>query len=729
MRIGIMTFWGQVNYGQNLQLFALSQFLKEAGHYPFLIRYYAADFIANPYPPLHGAKDGEQQVTVAEKAALWAHLQNDLYARRIPFFIDSYLNVSDRIYGYASELEENPPKADAYIVGSDQVWNFWRRPLEAVRDNELRAYFLDFGGADVRRIAYAPSFGDQELHGGYREAVSRLLSRFDYVSSREKKGVELCRECGVSDADWVPDPTLLLPAERYLDLLPAGSAFSQPDKPYIFLYMVNPNEEYIQKIREIARRRGRDLKIVGGNVGQALAIPGLTIPATIPEFVHLVANADYVFTDSYHGTAFSLIFNRQFANLPSPFSGKGESRFLSIFDWCGLKSRNVDASFALPPEIDYAAVGKKLEELRARFDGGWANATMLHSDQLDAAASRPKVSVVIPVYNVEEYLPKCLDSVCGQTLKELEIICVNDCSPDRSIDILREYEARDGRVKVIDFPRNRGVASARNAGMAAATGEFIGFVDPDDEVDGNFYETLYRKAVDLGADIAKGGRKHVEFDGTETVDELNEKIRFSKAYFSASFWSAIYRRSIIHENDITFPTGIFIGEDLVFQVRCVMAARKLVTSDKVFYRYYKREGSAVSEVYATGFMEHRKLDSNRSAFSLIIKYANEAFDAGRVDDLTYDIIFYNNLCFSVMVMMLTEDVRKKYEGAELLLKFYDQCRRKEQLDERLAEEQAGFHTLIKERDLKKLTLFFVENYTLEDVLRANDVRSASYFQR
>lgn len=729
MRIGIMTFWGQVNYGQNLQLFALSQFLKEAGHYPFLIRYYAADFIANPHPPLHGKNDGEEHVTVAEKAALWAHLQNDLYARRIPFFIDSYLNVSDRIYGYAAELEETPPQADAYIVGSDQVWNFWRRPLEAVRDNELRAYFLDFGDSGVQRIAYAPSFGDQELDGGYQDAFSRLLSRFDYVSSREKKGVDLCRQCGVANADWTPDPTLLLPARRYLDLLPADRAFTHPEKPYIFLYMVNPNEEYIRKIRDLARQQGRELKIVGGNVGQALAMPGLTIPATIPEFVHLVANADYVFTDSYHGTAFSLIFSRQFANLPSQFSGKGESRFQSIFAWCGLDSRNVDADFTPLPAIDYDAVGKKLEELRTRFDSSWANETMLSSGQSGAESSRAKVSVVIPVYNVEEYLRKCLDSVCGQTLKELEIICVNDRSPDRSIDILREYEARDNRVKVIDFPQNRGVAAARNAGIAAATGEFVGFVDPDDEVDVNFYETLYRKAVDLGADIAKGGRKHIEFDGTETVDELNEKVRFSKGYFSASFWSAIYRRSMISENAISFPTDIFIGEDLVFQVRCVMAARKLVTSDTVFYRYYKREGSAVAEVYSTGFMEHRKLDSNRSAFGLIIKYANEAYDAGRVDSLTYDIIFYSNLCFSVMVMMLTEDVRKKYEGAELLLKFYDQCRRKEQLDERLAEEQTSFYTLIKERDLKKLTLFFVENYTLEDVLRANDVRSAAYFQR
>ena len=82
----------------------------------------------------------------------------------------------------------------------------------------------------------------------------------------------------------------------------------------------------------------------------------------------------------------------------------------------------------------------------------------------------PKVSVIIPVYNVEKYLRKCLDSVCAQTLEDIEIICVNDCSPDDSIEILKEYASKDNRIKIIDFKENRGVAVSRNEAIKIATG-------------------------------------------------------------------------------------------------------------------------------------------------------------------------------------------------------------------------------------------------------------------
>jgi len=729
MRIGIMTFWGQINYGQNLQLFALSQFLKDAGHQPFLIRYYPADFVANPFPPVHAKGEDQRTVPAPLLAAVWVHVQNDLYARKIHSFIDNYLDVSDHIYGYASELLESPPQADAYITGSDQVWNFWGRPLDAVKENELKAFLLGFGKPEVKRIAYAASFGNQKLDGGYQEAFADLLARFNYVSVREKAGAELCKQCGV-DADWVPDPTMLLAAQRYLDILKADRRFTHPEKPYIFVYMVNPNEDYIQKISDLARQKNCELKLVGGNLGQSLAIPGVTSSPSIPEFVHLIANAEYVFTDSFHGTVFSLIFNRQFANLPSLTSGKEDTRFQSIFARCGLENRTVDKDFSPLPDVDYEPVNQMLDELRARYSNRWLNAKLLQIEQPVAASESVKVSVVVPVYKVENYVRRCLDSLCGQTLKEIEIICINDGSPDRSIDILREYEAKDPRVKVIDFPRNQGVAAARNAGIEAAVGEFIGFVDPDDAVDLNFYETLYNKAQSTGADIAKGARKHIQLDGTEIIVPTNELIRQSKAYFSASFWSALYRGSMIRDNYIRFPSGIHVGEDLVFQARCILESKKFITSDFVFYKYYRREGSAVDAAYTPGaFMQHHQLDSLRSTFSLIIEYANQAFDSGKVDNETYDTFYYNNLCFSIVQIMLTEDVHEKYACAELLVKFYRLCKRKKQLDEKLRDEQSSFYTFAKEGDLKKLTRYFVENYTLEDVLRANDVRSIAYFQR
>ena len=115
-----------------------------------------------------------------------------------------------------------------------------------------------------------------------------------------------------------------------------------------------------------------------------------------------------------------------------------------------------------------------------------------------------KVSVITPVYNVASYLERYFDSVMNQTLKEIEIICINDASTDHSLEILREYESREPRMKVINFTDNKNAANALNAGLEVATGEYLGFVDPDDCIDLNFYEKLYNASQSENADIVKG---------------------------------------------------------------------------------------------------------------------------------------------------------------------------------------------------------------------------------
>ena len=116
----------------------------------------------------------------------------------------------------------------------------------------------------------------------------------------------------------------------------------------------------------------------------------------------------------------------------------------------------------------------------------------------------PKVSVIIPVFNTEKYLTKCLDSVCNQTLSDIEIICVDDCSTDNSLNILKEYASKDNRIKLIEFKENKGAAVARNTGIIEAKGEYVGFIDSDDYVDLDFYEKLYNIGVCENADISKG---------------------------------------------------------------------------------------------------------------------------------------------------------------------------------------------------------------------------------
>ena len=120
----------------------------------------------------------------------------------------------------------------------------------------------------------------------------------------------------------------------------------------------------------------------------------------------------------------------------------------------------------------------------------------------------PKISVIIPVYNVERFLKKCLESVINQTLSDLEIICINDGSTDKSLSILNSFAQKDNRIIVINQD-NQGQSCARNAGLSIATGKYIGFVDSDDWIDLDFYEKLYNTAKKYNADIAAAGIKRL----------------------------------------------------------------------------------------------------------------------------------------------------------------------------------------------------------------------------
>jgi glycosyltransferase involved in cell wall biosynthesis len=211
--------------------------------------------------------------------------------------------------------------------------------------------------------------------------------------------------------------------------------------------------------------------------------------------------------------------------------------------------------------------------------------------------SQPKVSVIIPVYNTAPYLRRCLDSVCGQTLRDIEIICVNDGSTDGSPEILREYAAQDARVRVIDFAGNKGVSIARNTGMDAARGEYIGFVDSDDYIDPYFFDKLYANASKMGAYIVKGKIQWRVEDGEIQMPSIHSEVLRDKMNFSSEFSTSIYRTSFIRDNGIIFPLNITNGEDLAFLAKAVCLAPAVETVDDVIYHYCKRSDSADTKMY------------------------------------------------------------------------------------------------------------------------------------
>ena len=208
-----------------------------------------------------------------------------------------------------------------------------------------------------------------------------------------------------------------------------------------------------------------------------------------------------------------------------------------------------------------------------------------------------KVSVIIPIYNVQEYLPKCLDSLINQTLEDIEIIAVDDGSTDASAQILDEYAARDFRIKAFHI-KNGGVSNARNFGLSKACGEYIGFVDSDDYVHPNIFLYLLKICTENDAQIAQCG--YCSDENFENFENLQEPLKvyegqdeIVEAFFDIKItnnvWAKLYRREVV--SNIFFPTDLHFAEDFEFNAKCLLNATKLVSSNLMLYHYTTRETS------------------------------------------------------------------------------------------------------------------------------------------
>lgn len=218
---------------------------------------------------------------------------------------------------------------------------------------------------------------------------------------------------------------------------------------------------------------------------------------------------------------------------------------------------------------------------------------------------RPIVSVVVPIYNVEKYLRKCIESLLNQTLCEIEIILVNDGSTDQCGAICHGYAEMDKRIQVID-KNNGGISSARNVGLAAAKGEYVSFVDSDDWIDSEMLETLVNSAKAKQADITICGYKNVFEDGSviskvqmnETVFNLSQSgvqnyilgpyLTFQHAY---STWNKLYKRELIENNKLKFFEGQNYAEDMFFNLYAICHAEKIYVIPHEFYNYMYRDKS------------------------------------------------------------------------------------------------------------------------------------------
>lgn len=213
----------------------------------------------------------------------------------------------------------------------------------------------------------------------------------------------------------------------------------------------------------------------------------------------------------------------------------------------------------------------------------------------------PFISFIIPVYRVETYLPQCLDSIQKQTFTDWEMILVDDGSPDNSGSICDEYANKDRRIKVI-HQKNQGVSIARNAGLDAARGEWIWFVDSDDYIADQSLSILYDIVSKIACDTVFFGLID-EYDGVvrNTTKDFSQLLNLKKSDFLSQFFcytnpTMLFRRTVIEKHHIRFSEGVRMAEDLEFQYKYLIWSDRPISIKERLYIYRHREGSAMTNL-------------------------------------------------------------------------------------------------------------------------------------
>ena len=311
----------------------------------------------------------------------------------------------------------------------------------------------------------------------------------------------------------------------------------------------------------------------------------------------------------------------------------------------------------------------------------------------------PKISVIIPIYNAQNYLERCLNSVCNQTLCDIEIICVNDCSTDESARILQEYVKKYPNLRAINLEKNQGESVARNTGLSLARGEYLAFVDNDDEVDREFYEKLYAKAKENDADISKGQAIEISYSGNKNViKQLREND--DKMLFINYWWSAIYKRSLIIENNIIFPIHHPLGGDILFLSNAVIAAKNLQLVTGVYYHYYRREDSGDAKI-----LSEEKIKSALDIYEVVTGNIN-ANTCPRIDICAS--IFHHFIIGCFYLALKAESEKSKKLCAQTAISIFEKCYAKKDMQSHFSVTAPHLFILLQNQDYAALEELIVK---------------------
>lgn len=256
-----------------------------------------------------------------------------------------------------------------------------------------------------------------------------------------------------------------------------------------------------------------------------------------------------------------------------------------------------------------------------------------------------KISIIIPVYNTENYIEKCIDSIIKQTYSNIEIFLINDGSTDNSLNICKKYEIIDKRINVIDI-KNKGVSNARNIGLNLCKGNYITFIDSDDFVEKDYIKTMYNKIKENNVDVVISNP--IKFINNERINEKNKivdelilendniiKTLLNDEYYYSVCWGKLYSKKVIKK--VSFDTNLRIAEDLDFLLNVFNKSSKILLIKEQYYCCNIRKGSTIRSGYNEKWNDEVKL-----CYQIIKKYENtkmEKYAAKRYIRICMDIIW------------------------------------------------------------------------------------------
>lgn len=362
MKASVITLHTVDNYGSVMQTYATQQILKKCGYDVEFVDYWRRDNL-----PKSRAERMLEGSTLQKLKPLWginnftrgatiAILKMMLENRKSPMwrFLEEKVQLTKVRYCSYEELEANPPIADVYITGSDQVWNsIWNQGID-------KTYFLDFAPKDKPRVAFSASIGRESLDAEESLETKELLKKYEAISVREQSAVDLLESMGIKST-LILDPTLMLDADVWRELAtPVKQA-----NPYLLIYQLNPNKQMDEYAECLAKRKGWEIVRIGfGQSDRKKAGTCVMLPS-VENFLGLFCSATCVLTDSFHATAFSLNLGRDFISV---LPGRFGTRITSVLKLTGTENRlltDYDDFDIADRNIDKAMVKKLLHEKRA----------------------------------------------------------------------------------------------------------------------------------------------------------------------------------------------------------------------------------------------------------------------------------------------------------------------------------------------------------------------------